>query len=59
MKETHISKPILRKMVILFYTRVLKDDLIAHFFIDKLGDNLAGEIWGKHLDILTNFWASK
>jgi len=45
-------------MVINFYTKVLKDELVGPFFINELGENLADEVWGEHLDILTNFWAS-
>ena len=58
MLEKEITKANLRTMVIRFYTEILKDDLVGPFFIDRLGNDLAGEIWGEHLDILTNFWAS-
>lgn len=58
MLENEITKTNLRTMVISFYTQVLKDELVGPFFIDRLGSDLAGTIWGEHLDILTNFWAS-
>ena len=58
MLESEITKINLRKMVISFYTKVLKDDLVGPFFIDRLGDDLGGAIWGDHLDLLTDFWAS-
>jgi len=45
-------------MVILFYTKVLKDDIIGPIFKSKLGDDLTGPIWGPHLDLITEFWAS-
>ncbi len=45
-------------MVITFYTKVLKDEKVGPFFIERLGDDLTGAVWGEHLDILTDFWAS-
>lgn len=58
MLESTITKANLRAMVISFYTKVLKDDLVGPFFIERLGPNLVGETWGEHLDLLTDFWAS-
>ncbi|MDF1879924.1 group III truncated hemoglobin [Sulfurimonas sp. MAG313] len=58
MLHNGITKPLLRKLVISFYTKVLKDDLVGPIFIRKLGDDLSGPIWGPHLDTITNFWAS-
>ena len=58
MLENQITKNNLRKMVISFYTVVLKDELVAPFFIEKLGPNLTSKTWGEHLDLLTDFWAS-
>lgn len=45
-------------MVILFYTKVLKDEIIGPIFESKLGDDLTGGLWGPHLDLITEFWAS-
>jgi len=56
-KEIEITKENLRKMVVLFYTKILKDDVVGPFFIERLGDDLTSEKWGAHLDLLTNFWA--
>ena len=58
MLEETITKPILRKLVISFYTQVLKDEIVGPIFIDKLGDDLSGPIWSPHLALITNFWAS-
>ncbi|HIC43159.1 MAG TPA: group III truncated hemoglobin [Sulfurimonas sp.] len=58
MLESSITKALLRKLIINFYTKVLKDELIGPIFIAKLGDDLSGPIWGPHLDTITNFWAS-
>ena len=56
-KEIEITKENLRKMVVLFYTKILKDDVVGPFFIERLGDDLTSEKWVAHLDLLTNFWA--
>lgn len=41
-----------------FYSAVLKDDLIADFFIDKLDDEMISDEWQTHLNLLTDFWAA-
>lgn len=39
-----------------FYANVLKDTILAPFFIEKLGDNLQSDAWEEHLLLLTDFW---
>lgn len=58
MLENEFTRMNLRRMVITFYTNVLKDELLASFFIDKLGPHMDSKTWGEHLDLLTDFWAS-
>lgn len=58
MLEREVTKENLNKLVISFYTRVLKDDLVGPIFIDILGKNLKEEKWPAHIELLTNFWAS-
>lgn len=58
MLQNEFKKANLRKLVIIFYTKVLQDDIVGPFFINKLGDDLAGGVWAPHLDTLTEFWAS-
>jgi len=53
-----VSRENINKLVILFYTRVLSDEKLAPFFIEKLGSDLQGEKWQTHMDLLTNFWAT-
>lgn len=56
MLEHEITKENLNKLVVTFYTKVLKDEILAPFFIEKLGDDLKSDIWQKHITLLTNFW---
>jgi len=56
--QNEFTKQNLRTMVIKFYTKVLADELVGPFFINKLGDDLSGAVWAPHLDTLTEFWAS-
>ena len=56
MLNTEITKENLNKLVVTFYTRVLKDEKIAPFFIEKLGSDMSSELWQKHITLLTNFW---
>ena len=53
-----VTKGNLNTLVIRFYTKVLKDDLIGPIFIDVLGKDLKDEKWQEHIELLTNFWAS-
>ena len=52
MLQNEFTKQNLRTMVIKFYTKVLADELVGPFFINKLGDDLSGAVWAPHLDTL-------
>ena len=58
MLNNEVTKENLNKMVILFYTKILQDDIVAPFFVEKLGDDMKSEKWVPHIELLTNFWAS-
>jgi len=58
MLETQVTKENIHKMIILFYTKIIKDEQVGSFFIEKLGDDLKSEKWVKHLETLTSFWAT-
>ena len=56
MQSNEITKENINKLVVTFYTKVLKDEKISPFFIEKLGADMKSEIWQKHITLLTNFW---
>ena len=58
MLQNEVTKENLNKLVIKFYTKVLKDDLIGPIFISVLGDDLKSDTWKAHIQLLTDFWAS-
>ncbi|MBT5935733.1 group III truncated hemoglobin [Sulfurimonas sp.] len=58
MLTNEVTKENLNKLVVSFYTRVLKDDLIGPIFKDVLGEDMKGDKWQAHIELLTNFWAS-
>ena len=58
MLNNEVTKENLNKMVIIFYSKILKDDIVGPFFIEKLGNDLNNELWKPHIVLLTNFWAS-
>lgn len=58
MQHQTITKENIKILVDRFYSSVLKDDLLAGFFIDKLGDEMISDEWQSHLKLLTDFWAS-
>jgi len=39
-----------------FYAVVLKDDMLAPFFIKALGEDLNNGKWYEHLHVLASFW---
>ena len=58
MQHQTITRENIRIMVDRFYSKILKDELLADFFIDKLGDEMITDEWQTHLNLLTDFWAS-
>jgi len=58
MPANEITKENIEIMVLKFYRRVLKDDIVGPFFIAKLGDDMSNEYWEPHLELLVNFWSS-
>ncbi len=58
MPANEITKENIKTLVMSFYTKVLKDDIVGPFFIAKLGEDMKNEHWEPHLELLVNFWAS-
>ena len=58
MQHQTITRDNIRIMIDRFYSKILKDEILADFFIEKLGDEMISDEWQRHLDILTDFWAS-
>ena len=58
MLENEITKDNIETMVIAFYRRILKDDLVGPYFIHELGDDMDDKTWQTHLKLLVDFWAS-
>jgi len=58
MLTNEVTKENLNTLVITFYTKVLKDDLIGPIFIDVLGKDMKNDEWRAHIELLTNFWAA-
>jgi len=55
---SEVTKENLNKLVVSFYAKVIKDDLIGPIFIDVLGKDMKNETWKSHIELLTNFWAA-
>lgn len=58
MQDQIITRKNIRSMMDRFYSQILKDEIVADFFIDKLGDEMISDEWQNHLNLLTDFWAS-
>ncbi|CAA6806224.1 MAG: Globin [uncultured Sulfurovum sp.] len=46
----------MEELVHAFYPKVLKDPILAPFFIAKLGDNIESSGWKAHLKLIVEFW---
>jgi hemoglobin len=53
-----IDRGSVEKLVRGFYAKVVKDDLIARYFLIALGDDMKNDKWYEHLKLLDNFWYS-
>ena len=51
-----VDRAKIEELVHKFYTSVLKDDVLAPFFIKALGNDLKNGKWHEHLNTLYNFW---
>ncbi len=58
MIESEVTRENLNKLVLKFYAKVVKDDLIGPIFVDVLGKDLKSDEWQAHIRLLTDFWAS-
>ncbi|HHS93201.1 MAG TPA: group III truncated hemoglobin [Campylobacterales bacterium] len=56
MKFQSINEENIATLVRTFYPSVLQDPILAPLFIDKLGEDIEGELWEEHLLLLTEFW---
>ena len=51
-----VDRPSVERMVRHFYRVILKDEVVGHYFISALGDDLRNDKWYDHLRTLDNFW---
>ncbi|MGB5794154.1 group III truncated hemoglobin [Poseidonibacter sp.] len=56
MKSDELTKENINKLVIIFYTKVLNNEKLGPFFVQKLGDDMNSDIWQEHIKLLTEFW---
>ena len=55
--ENSITQENIRKLVEVFYPTILADELVAPFFVEKIGADINTPEWQEHLELLSNFWA--
>jgi len=58
MQEEKITRENIRKFVMQFYAKIIKDDIVGPFFIAKLGDDMKSDVWQEHLEVIVVFWTS-
>ena len=42
-----------------FYEKAIKDEALAHFFINEISDDITDEDWIHHIDLLADFWLAQ
>jgi len=58
MQAEKITRENVRTFVMMFYGKIIKDDIVSPFFIAKLGDDMHNAHWQEHLEIIVGFWTS-
>jgi len=58
MQAQEITHENIRKLVMSFYSKIIKDDIVGPFFIAKLGNDMSSEHWQTHLETIVGFWTS-
>ena len=58
MQAQEITQENIRTLVMSFYAKIIKDDIVGPFFIAKLGDDMSSEHWVTHLEAIVVFWSS-
>ena len=58
MQAQEITQENIRTLVMTFYAKIIKDDIVGPFFIAKLGEDMNNEHWVTHLEIIVGFWSS-
>lgn len=58
MQAKEITQENIRILVMSFYPKIIKDDIVGPFFIAKLGDDMSSEHWETHLETIVVFWSS-
>ncbi|HIQ46549.1 MAG TPA: group III truncated hemoglobin [Sulfurovum sp.] len=58
MQEEKITRENIRKFVMQFYAKIIKDDIVGPFFIAKLGKDMKSDMWQEHLEVIVVFWTS-
>lgn len=58
MQADKITHENIRKLIMSFYAKIIKDDIVGPFFIAKLGEDMNDEHWQTHLETIVGFWTS-
>ncbi len=58
MQANEITHENIRSLVMSFYSKIIKDEIVGPFFIAKLGDDMNSEHWQTHLETIVGFWTS-
>jgi len=58
MLTNDITKENITLLVNRFYTKVMQDEVLSPFFIEKLGDDMNSGLWKAHLTLIGDFWSS-
>ncbi|MEA2047285.1 MAG: group III truncated hemoglobin [Campylobacterota bacterium] len=58
MQAEKITHENIRTLIMHFYAKIIRDDIVGPFFIAKLGEDIHSELWQTHLETIVGFWTS-
>ena len=57
MQAQEITRENIRTLVMAFYAKIIKDEIVGPFFVAKLGEDMDSEHWESHLETIVGFWS--
>lgn len=54
--ESSINRENIIRLMALFYSKAMRDDVLGPFFTNELGDDIEDEEWVEHIELLADFW---
>jgi len=57
--QNNITRENVKRLMYLFYTRAMQDEVLGPFFINELGNDINNQDWQEHIELLADFWLAE